>query len=85
MSSAPTPSEKDRSEKEAKAKEEAEQASLPYKWTQTIKDVDITVLIDGKYKGKDLDGKIPKTKLRIAIKGGEVFIDVCHLPHAYFH
>jgi CS domain len=78
MSTSPTPSERERTEKEAKAKEEAEQAALPYKWTQTIQDVDIVVPIDTKYRGKDLDVKIGKNTLRVAIKGGEVFIDVCH-------
>jgi HSP20 family molecular chaperone IbpA len=77
MSTSPTPSERERAEKEAKAKEDAEQAALPYKWTQTIQDVDVTVPIDGKYKGKDLDVKISKNALRVAIKGGNVFIDVC--------
>jgi len=72
----PTPSEREKIDKEAKAKEEAEQAALPYKWIQSIKDVDVTVLIDGKYKGKDLDVKISKTALKVAIKGGEVFIEV---------
>jgi len=72
----PTPSERAKTDKEAKAKEDAEQAALPYKWTQTIKDVDITVLVDGKYKGKDLDVKISKSALKVAIKGGEVFIEV---------
>jgi len=75
MSNSPTPSERERTDTEARAKEAAEQAALPYKWTQSIKDVDITIAIDGKYKGKDLDVKITKTTLRVAIKGGEVFID----------
>jgi hypothetical protein len=76
MSTSPTPSERERAEKDAKAREDAEQAALPYKWTQTIQDVDITVRVDGKYKGRDLDVKIAKTKLRVAIKGGDVIIDV---------
>ncbi|KAF2665078.1 CS-domain-containing protein [Microthyrium microscopicum] len=75
MSTSPTPSEQKRADEEAKAREEAEQAALPYKWTQTIKDVDITIEIDGKFKGKDLDIKIGKESLKAAIKGGEVFID----------
>jgi CS domain len=78
MSTSPTPSERGRNDAEAKAKEAAEQAALPYKWTQTIKDVDITILVDGKYKSRDLEIKISKTKLRAAIKGGEVFIDASH-------
>jgi hypothetical protein len=77
MSTSPTPSERGRADAEAKAKEDAEQANLPYKWTQTIKDVDIVIEIDGKFKGKDLDVKITKSSLKAAIKGGEVFIDVC--------
>jgi hypothetical protein len=80
MSTSPTPSERDRADKEAKAKEEAEQAALPYKWTQTIQDVDIIVPIDAKYKGKDLDIKIGKNTLRAAIKGGEAFLDVSLSP-----
>jgi hypothetical protein len=76
MSTSPTPSERERADKEAKAKEDAEQAALPYKWTQTIKDVDITIPVDGKYKARDFEVKITKTSLRIALKGGEVYIDV---------
>jgi len=75
MSTSPTPSERERADKEAKAKEDAEQSALPYKWTQTIKDLDITVPVDGKYKARDFEVKITKTSLRVAIKGGEVFID----------
>jgi hypothetical protein len=76
MSTSPTPSERERADKEAKAREEAEQAALPYKWTQTIKDVDITVPVEGKYKARDFEVKITKTSLRVALKGGQVFIDV---------
>jgi HSP20 family molecular chaperone IbpA len=82
MSTSPTPSERGRADAEAKMKEEAEQAALPYNWVQTIKDVDITISIDGKFKGKDLDVKITKSTLRAAIKGGEVFIDVSALELA---
>ncbi|KAF2405132.1 CS-domain-containing protein [Trichodelitschia bisporula] len=75
MSSSPTPSERERSDKEAREKEQAEQAALPYKWTQTIKDVDVTVPVEGKFKGRDLVVVIERTKLKVAIKGGQVFID----------
>lgn len=76
MSSSPTPSERALADKEAKAREDAEQAKLPYKWTQTIQDVDITIPVDAKYKGRDFDVKLTKTAVRVALKGGEVFIDV---------
>lgn len=76
MSTSPTPSEREKADADLKAKEAAEQAALPYKWTQTIKDVNVTIAIDGKYKGRDLDVKLTKTALKIAIKGQEPFIDV---------
>lgn len=76
MATEPTPEEQKKLDAELKAKEAAEQATLPYKWTQTIKDLDVTISIDGKYKGRDLDVKISKSALRVAIKGQDAFIDV---------
>ncbi|KAF2132275.1 CS-domain-containing protein [Dothidotthia symphoricarpi CBS 119687] len=81
MPDSPPPEERKKLDAEAKAKEDAEQAALPYKWEQTIKDVDITIIIDAKYKGKDLDVKIGRNALKVAIKGQEPFIDG-ELPHA---
>ncbi|KAH7381717.1 HSP20-like chaperone [Pyrenochaeta sp. MPI-SDFR-AT-0127] len=81
MSSSPPPEEREKADAEAKAKEQAEQAALPYKWDQTIKDLDITITIEAKYKGKDLDVKISRNALRVGIKGQEPFIDG-ELPHA---
>jgi len=74
--SSPPPAERDAADAAAKAREQEEQAALPYKWTQTVQDVDITVTVPGNYKGKDLDVKISKSALRVAVKGGEVFVDV---------
>ncbi|KAK8214320.1 HSP20-like chaperone [Phyllosticta capitalensis] len=71
----PTPSERERLDAEQRAKETAEQAQLPYQWTQTIQDVDLTIPIPGNYKGRDLDVKISTTKLRVAIKGQDPIID----------
>ena len=73
----PTPEERKKLDKEAKAKELAEQATLPYKWTQTIQDLDLTAPIPGNLKGKDLDVKITKTSLKAGIKGQEPIISVC--------
>lgn len=75
--SEPTPEEQKRLDAEAKTKQDAEQAALPYKWDQTIKDLDVTFSVDAKYKGRDLDVKITKTHLRVAVKGQEPIIDVC--------
>lgn len=82
MSSSPTPSEREKADAELKAKEAAEQASLPYKWVQTIKDVDVTIPVPGNIKGKDLDVKITKTALKVGIKGQDPVINVG--GHAHF-
>ena len=80
MPDSPPPEEQKRLDKEAKEKEDAEQAALPYKWTQTIKDVDISIPIPGNIKGRDLDVTLTKTKLKVAIKGQAAFIDVSSAP-----
>lgn len=76
MAAEPTPEEQKKLDAELKAKEAAEQAALPYKWTQTIKDVDVTIPIDGKYKGRDLDVKLARNSLKVAIKGQDPIINV---------
>ena len=76
MSSETSPEEQKKLDAEQKAKEQAEQAALPYKWDQTIKDLDITVSIEGKYKGRDLDVNISRNALRVGIKGQPPVIDV---------
>lgn len=78
----PTPAELARREEEEsarKAREAAEQAQLPYKWTQTIRDVEVTIPVASNIRGRDLDVVLTKTKIRVAIKGQEAFIDV-HYP-----
>lgn len=79
--SSPTPSERERSDKEAKVKEEAEQAKLPYKWTQTIGELDISAPISANIKGKDLDVKITKSTLKAGIKGQAAIIEVYQDVH----
>lgn len=64
----------------ARAKEAEEQAALPYKWTQTIGDVDITIEVPGNLKGKDINVEIKKTKLVVGIKGQEPILSG-ELPH----
>ncbi|KUJ09527.1 CS-domain-containing protein [Mollisia scopiformis] len=59
----------------ARAMEAAEQAALPYKWTQTIGDLDITLEVPGNLKGKDLNVDIKKKKLVLGIKGQEAIIN----------
>ena len=77
MSTSPTPEEQKKKDEEARAKEKEEQAKLPYKWSQTIGDVDVTVPVDGKLKGRDLVVVMKKTKLTVGVKGQPPIIDVC--------
>ncbi|KAL9129667.1 MAG: hypothetical protein Q9217_001946 [Psora testacea] len=80
MSTSPTPSERERKDKEDRAREAEEQAKLPYKWRQTISDLDIEVAVPGNLRGKDIDVTMTKTHLKVAVKGQEPVIDG-PLPH----
>ncbi|KAI0443263.1 nuclear movement protein [Xylaria telfairii] len=74
----PTPEQ----EAAARAKEAAEQASLPYKWTQTIAELDILITsIPGNLKGRDLVVELKKQKIKAGIKGQAPIIEG-DLPHA---
>jgi len=79
MSTSPTPSEREKTDAEARANEAIEQAKLPYKWTQTVGDLDVSIPIPANIKGRDIDCKLTKTGLKIGIKGQEALIDVCVL------
>ncbi|CAK7206015.1 hypothetical protein SEUCBS139899_008798 [Sporothrix eucalyptigena] len=58
----------------ARAKEQQEQDALPYKWTQTIADLDLTTVIPGNLKARDLVIEIKKTALSVGIKGQEPIV-----------
>ncbi|ODM23696.1 Nuclear movement protein nudC [Aspergillus cristatus] len=79
----PTPAEtaaREQEEEDRKAREDAEQAQLPYKWTQTIRDVEVTVPVPGNLKGRDLDVVLAKDKIKVAVKGQEAIIEG-QFPH----
>ncbi|PYH42654.1 NudC domain-containing protein [Aspergillus saccharolyticus JOP 1030-1] len=79
----PTPADlaaRDAEEQARKAAEEAEQATLPYKWTQTIRDVEVTIPVPGHLRGRDLDVVLTKTKIKVAIKGESAIIEG-EFPH----
>jgi len=65
----------------ARAKEQAEQDALPYKWTQTIGDLNIQFSVPGNLKGRDLVIDIKKTSISAGIKGQEPILKG-DLPHA---
>lgn len=76
----PTPSERARKDAEDRKREQEEQAKLPYKWTQTLEEADVTVPIPGNLKARDLIVELKKTHIKVAIKGQEPIIDVRFLP-----
>lgn len=56
--------------------EQAGQASLPYKWRQTLGDVDLTIPVPAGTRGKQLTVEIKKSSLKVALKGSdETIID----------
>ncbi|KAI9674889.1 MAG: hypothetical protein M1829_003629 [Trizodia sp. TS-e1964] len=75
MSTSPTPEEREKADRDLKAKEALEQAALPYKWTQTIQDVDVTVPVPAAIKARDLNVVLTKTKIKVGLKGQDPIID----------
>ncbi|OAA63891.1 HSP20-like chaperone [Cordyceps fumosorosea ARSEF 2679] len=73
----PSPAE----EAAARAKERQEQAALPYKWTQTIGELDITFTVPGNMKSRDLVVDIKKLSLTAGIKGRDPIVNG-DFPHA---
>ena len=69
MPSSPTPSERERADAAQREKEAAEQAALPYKWTQTIADVDVTMAVPATLKGRDLAVSLTRTAISAGVKG----------------
>lgn len=73
-----SPSAEERRKKDAedRKREEEEQAKLPYKWTQTLTEAEVSVPIPGNLKSKDLIVELKKSHLKVAVKGQEPIIDV---------
>ncbi|KAL6904876.1 CS domain-containing protein [Trichoderma evansii] len=65
----------------AKQKEAEEQAALPYKWSQTIGELDLSFNVPGNYKSRDLVVDIKKLSIVAGVKGQEPIIKG-DLPHA---
>ena len=83
MSTSPSPEEREQKDKADRAREAEEQAKLPYKWTQTIQDVDITIPVAGNLKGRDIIVEMKKATLKVAVKGQDAIIDV-RCPYSHF-
>jgi len=70
-----TPEELKARDKEDRAKEQQEQAALPYSWTQELGELDITVPVPQGTRGADLAVVLQKKKLRLALKGLDPILD----------
>src|ERR1700761_8169389 len=77
--SSPTPSDRARKDAEDRAREEEEQSKLPYKWTQTLEEAEVSVPIPGNLKARDLVVELKKTHLKVAVKGRDPIIDVSRI------
>jgi hypothetical protein len=63
--------EKDARDKADRQREVAEQAALPYTWSQELGDVDITVPVPKGTRSRDLSIIIEKKRLSVGLKGRE--------------
>ncbi|KAI0756907.1 nuclear movement protein nudC [Daedaleopsis nitida] len=66
-----SPEEREVRDKADRTREAAEQAALPYRWTQQLGDVDITVPVPKGTRARDLTVVIQKKKLSVGLKGKE--------------
>jgi len=62
-------------DKENRAREEAEQAALPYTWKQELSDVSVYIPVPPGTRARDLDVKIQKKRLSVGLKGKEKIME----------
>ncbi|KAI9315952.1 HSP20-like chaperone [Dichotomocladium elegans] len=70
-----TPEEREVYDKEQKAREEKEQAQLPYKWRQTLQDVDVTIPVPKGTRGRDLVVELKRKHIKVALKGQPAILE----------
>ncbi|KAI7934070.1 hypothetical protein MJO28_017304 [Puccinia striiformis f. sp. tritici] len=57
------------------AREEEEQAKLPFTWNQTLQHLGLNIPAPPRTKAHDLVMEISKTKLKVGLKGKEEILD----------
>ncbi|KAI8146291.1 nuclear movement protein nudC [Fennellomyces sp. T-0311] len=70
-----TPEEREVHDKAQKALEDEEQAKLPYKWRQTLQDVDVTIPVPKGTRGRDLVVELKKKHIKVSLKGQPAIIE----------
>lgn len=68
--------------KAAAAKQAVEQSVLPYKWTQTIAEVELSIPVPAGTRARDLIVEIKSQSIKVGLRGKEPIIEVLtiHLP-----
>ncbi|KJA29424.1 hypothetical protein HYPSUDRAFT_32877 [Hypholoma sublateritium FD-334 SS-4] len=69
-----TPEQREVADREAKIRQDEEQAALPYTWTQELGEVDVIIPVPQGTRGKDLTVVIGKKKLSVGLKNTEPII-----------
>ncbi|KAI8812328.1 nuclear movement protein nudC [Cladochytrium replicatum] len=62
-------------DKQAHEKEAAEQAALPYRWKQTLPDVEVTIPVPKGTRSRDLVVEIKKKSIKVGLKGKEPILE----------
>lgn len=70
-----TAEQREAKDKEDKAREDAEQATLPFSWKQELKEVDIEIPLPSGTRVKDVIVKLQKKHLSVGLKGQEPILD----------
>ncbi|KAF9419566.1 hypothetical protein BGZ94_009365 [Podila epigama] len=70
-----SPEEKAKFDAAAAKREAEEQAALPYKWKQSLGDVDVTIEVPKGTRGKDVIVEIKKKSLKAGLKGQTPIIE----------
>jgi hypothetical protein len=77
--SSPSAEERRKKDEEDRKREEEEQAKLPYKWTQTLTEAEVSTPIPDNLKARDLIVELKKTHIKVQVKGQDPIIDVSYL------
>lgn len=72
-----SPEEQRAHDEKQRAREQAEQATLPYRWTQTLEHVEVSVPVPEGTRSKQVQVDMKRTRLRVAVQGNEIVCVRC--------
>ncbi|GMK54957.1 hypothetical protein CspeluHIS016_0200130 [Cutaneotrichosporon spelunceum] len=62
-------------EAQERAREQAEQEALPYKWSQELGTVSVSLPLPAGTRGRDLEVVMDRRRLKVAVKGGATLLE----------